>query len=385
MLTPFRVVIRDRTSPKPGDEGVTLIEVVVAMGIVVVSLLALLGEFTTYLHQQRTQRAHAYALRVATTTLEDARRLPAGSLPTGATTSPPQPHDGIAYTTTTHVDSCDPTNQATCVSKTGTGSVARVSVTVSWSDSSGAHHLDLSTADADTHLSTVTGSDGGLTNNTTGATGTSVSLSSSTVSPTSVSVDNNGHPLSDVTLNLVVSGLASTTNISTTWTDDSGTHHATLTNTSGNTWSVVVPKSQITRTVAGGATGTVTFTATVPGLTTLPTSTLTAVPLPALSNCHVTVAPIVLVPLTRRTSLPEVLSCSATGLVGTDTVTATYASGTGTGTVSMTSGDNGATWSKTLPAGTTMVNTGSTEALTITLTRVSDSYTASTNLTVALA
>lgn len=384
MRAPFRVVNRDRFARHDGDGGVTLVEVIVAMAIVVTALLALLGEFTTYLHQQRAQRAHAFALRIATTNLEDARSLKYGDqlgLPSGPLT---QTHAGIAYTTTTHVDSCDPTNQTTCVIKTGDGSVARLTVTVSWNDSSGAHHLSLSSADANTHQSTVTGSTGGLTTNATGATGTSVTLTSSSVSPTSVSVDNSGHPLSDVTLNLVLTGLASTTNISTTWTDDAGTHHATLTNTSGNTWSVVIPKSQITRAVSGSSSGTVTFSATVPGLATLPTSTLTIVPMPTLSNCSVTASPIVLVPLTRKTSLPEVLTCSATGLVGSDSVTATYASGSGTATVSMTSIDNGATWSTTLPAGTSMASSGATESLTFTLTRASDGYTTSTSLSVGL-
>jgi type II secretory pathway pseudopilin PulG len=383
MRAPCRVVIRDRTSRESGDDGVTLIEVVVAMGIVLVSLLALLGEFTTYLHQQRTQRAHAFALRVATTTLEDARRLPHDQV-TGVPPTATQTHDGIAYTTTTHVDSCDPTNQATCVTKTGTGSVARLGVTVSWSDSTGAHHLDLSTADADTHLSTITGSTPGMTNNATGVTGTAVSLTSFAVSPSTVSIDSNSHPTTDVTLSLAVTGLATTTNVSATWTDDSGTHHADLSNTSGNTWTAVVPKAQITRAVSGSSS-TVTFAATVPGLAAMPTATLTVVPLPTLSNCHVTAAPIVLVPFTRRTSLSEVLSCSASGLVGTDTVTATYASGAGTATVSMTSSGNGSSWSYTLPANTSMVSSGSTELLTFTLNRASDSYTASTNLSVVLA
>jgi hypothetical protein len=205
------------------------------------------------------------------------------------------------------------------------------------------------------------------------------------VSPTSVSVDSSGHPLSDVTLNLVLTGLAGTTNLAATWTDDNGTHHATLTNTSGNTWSAVIPKSQITRAVSGSSTATVTFAATVPGLTTLPTSTLTLVPLPTLSNCQVTAAPIVLVPLTRRTSLPEVLSCSASGLTGSDTVKATYATGTTTATVFLSTSNGGSTWSYTLPANSTMVSSGSTESFTFTLTRTSDSYTATTNLSVMLA
>ena len=92
-----------------------------------------------------------------------------------------------------------------------------------------------------------------------------------------------------------------------------------------------------------------------------------------------------LVPLTRRTSLPEVLSCSASGLSGSDAVTATYATGTTTATVSMTTNDGGSSWSYTMPTSTTMVNSGGTEAFTFTLNRVSDSYTTSTSLSVALA
>lgn len=354
------------------------------MAIVVTALLALLGEFTTYLHQQRAQRAHTYALRVATSALEDARRLPVSSLPLGSTSSTSPPHDGVAYTTTTNVVSCDPSVQSSCQAPAANGpSVARVGVTVSWSDAAGSHHLSLGTADADVSSTTANGSTGNLTNNTTGTTG-SVSLTSFSASPNPVGVDASSHPNSDVTLSLVATGLASSTSIAATWTDDTGTHHTTLTNASGNTWTVTVPKAQITRT-ASVSSSTVTFAATVPGLSTLPTATLTVLPQATLTNCVVTASPIVLTPLTRRTSLPEVLSCHATGISGSDAVTATYASGTTTATVSMTTIDSGANWSYTLPATTTMVNTGSTESFTFKLTRASDSYTTSSNLLVALA
>lgn len=373
MRAPCRLVNRDRVARSSGEDGVTLIEVVVALGIVVVSLLALLGEFTTYLHQQRTQKAHAYALRVATTNLEDARRLGPSNLSSGSVTT--QSHDGVAYTTTVNLQGCGASISASSCKQLG--------VTVAWSDSSGAHHVDLSTADADTHQGSVAGSNGNLTTSSTGSTGTSVTLASFTASPSSVSVDGNNHPTSDITLALNVTGLSSPTSISATWNDDAGSHHATLTNAGGNVWSAVVPKAQVTRAVSGSSS-TVTFAATVPGLSVMPTTTLTLVPAPTLSNCHVTAAPIVLVPLTRRTSLPEVLSCSASGLTGGDAVSASYASGTGSATVSMTTADAGATWIYTLPAGTSMVSSGSTEAFTFTLTRAIDGYTAATNLSASL-
>ena len=70
------------------DDGMSLIEVVVAMAIITVGLLGMLTEIVAYFHQQTTQRAHAVALRIATTTLEDARRLSPSSLAQGTVTAP---------------------------------------------------------------------------------------------------------------------------------------------------------------------------------------------------------------------------------------------------------------------------------------------------------
>src|SRR5436305_8141778 len=90
-------VAQRRTS----DEGMSLVEVVVAMGIVTVGLLGLLTEIVTYFHQQTNQRAHAVALRLATTTLEDARRLTPSSLTPGTFTAPAADKGNVSHTTTT--------------------------------------------------------------------------------------------------------------------------------------------------------------------------------------------------------------------------------------------------------------------------------------------
>ena len=185
------------------------------MGIVVTALLALLGEFTTYLHQQRTQRAHTYALRAATSALEDARRVPPNNL-SGLPPTATSTHDGVSYATTTQVANCDPSVQTSCQAPAANGpSVARVGVTVSWSDSSGAHHLNMGTADADTSRRTVSGSTSGLTNNTTGTTG-SVALQSFASTPSPIGIDDNAHPNSDITLTLVVTGLDPSTTVPVT-------------------------------------------------------------------------------------------------------------------------------------------------------------------------
>jgi hypothetical protein len=92
----------------------------------------------------------------------------------------------------------------------------------------------------------------------------------------------------------------------------------------------------------------------------------------------------VLTPLTRKTSLAELFSCTTSGLTTSDSVQATYASGTGTATLTLSS-VNGSTWTATLPAGTSMVSSGGTEGITYRLTRASDSSTTTQSASVALA
>ena len=75
----------------------SLVEVIVAMAIVTVGLLGMLTEIVAYFHQQSGQRAHAVALRLATTTLEDARRLAPTSLAAGTYAAPPIIRDHVTY------------------------------------------------------------------------------------------------------------------------------------------------------------------------------------------------------------------------------------------------------------------------------------------------
>lgn len=360
----------------------SLVEVVVAMAIVTVGLLGMLTEIVTYFHQQTSQRAHAVALRLATTTLEDARRVSPSSL-TGNTVTVVK--DNVSYTTTTTVQMCAPTNQATCTTPaSGAASVARVAVSVGWTDARGAHHVALSTADADTGTGTLAGSSPGLLNNVSGASGTSVSASALNLSPSSVSVDSHGNPLSDVTASVSVNGLSTSVTVPLTWSDDNGAHQVSMSNTGGTTWSATISKSAITHALSSGS-GTVAFAATVPGVQVFPTASLTVTPQAAfVGSCTVTASPIVLTPLTRKTSLAEVFSCTTAGLTTSDSVQAVYASGSGTATLTLSS-VNGSTWTGTLIAGTSMVSSGGSESITYRLTRSSDGSTTTQSASVALA
>lgn len=367
------------------DEGMSLVEVVVAMAIVTVGLLGMLTEIVTYFHQQTSQRAHAVALRIATTALEDSRRVAPGTLPLGTSTSQPQVKGNVSYTTTTTVQMCAPTDQTTCTTPAaGAASVARVAVSVGWTDARGSHHVALSTADADTGYHTLAGSSPGLLTNASGASGTSVSASALGLSPSSVSVDSHGNPLSNVTASLSITGLSTSVTVPLTWSDDNGAHQASMSNVGGTTWSVTVSKSSITHMLSSGS-GTVSFAATVPGIQVFPTASLTVTPQATfVGSCTVTASPIVLTPLTRKTSLAELFTCTTSGLTTSDSVQAVYASGSGTATLTLSS-INGSTWTATLPAGTSMASSGSTENITYRLTRASDGTITTQSASVALA
>jgi len=292
--------------------------------------------------------------------------------------------DHVAYTTTTTVQMCSPLNQVTCTAPASGGpSVARVNVSVGWSDSHGDHHVAMSTADADTAAGNLAGSSSGLLSNSS-ASGTSVSASALGLSPSSVSVDSSGNPLSNITATVSITGLGTSVTVPLTWSDDNGAHQVSMTNVGGTTWSVTVSKSAIKHVLSSGSS-TVSFAAVVPGIQVFPSANLTVTSQAAfVGTCSVTASPIVLTPLTRKTALAEVFSCTTTGLTTTDSVQATYATAATTATLTLSS-VNGSTWTATLPAGTTIVSSGSTENITFTLTRVSDNSTSNQSLSVAIA
>jgi hypothetical protein len=197
-----------------------------------------------------------------------------------------------------------------------------------------------------------------------------------------------GTPSSAVTATLTETGLSNATCVPLTWSDDNGSHQLLMTG-SGGTFTVSIPAASIKKATPTSG-GSIDFTATVPGSQAVPTATLTLIGAPAFSgNCSISVVGlglnvITLVPLTRNTLLPAGLTCTTANLSKTDSVVAAYQSGTTTKNLTMTS-TNGTTWTATLPGGSAMVKTGLSEGFTFTLTRASDSSTASQNVTATLA
>jgi hypothetical protein len=347
----------------------------IGLFIVTVGVLALLTELVTYIQGQVHDKHQATAMRLATTALEDARHLPYNSLASLAGSTTTTPRSG--YTQITSVQICSASDaEAACTSPGSGASTARVSVTITWQDGTAQRQFALTSAVSDTSTRTDSSAGSGTLSGLTGGSssgGTSVVLGNLTFSPSTVTVDSSGTPLNNVVVSFTATGLSTSTTLPLTWTDDTGSHQATMTSSGATTWSVTVPSSSITKAVPSSSSQAhVTFAATVPG-GGVATNQLTVVPRPAFTgSCTVLPNPIVFQVLTKKTAFAEALTCTTTGLSASDTVGVSYPTGTTTtATGTLSSSDGGTTWRLTLPVGTTLKGAPS-ETFTFSCTRVSD-------------
>jgi type II secretory pathway pseudopilin PulG len=361
----------------------TLVEVLVAIGIVTVGVLALLGALATGIRQQGLEKSQATALHLADSAIESAKAIAYSSLVGQAgTTTSAAPVNGVSYTETKTFQVCSPTDSPTTCTTPGSGAVSTVhaSISVQWSYAGSAHTVHVAQSVSDNSTLTVSSATSPL--GSCGGAGTTLVLGHLALSPSSVTVNTAGTPSSSITATLTETGLSNATCVPLTWSDDNGSHQVAMTG-SGGTFTVAIPAASIKKATPTSG-GSIVFTATVP------TASLTLIGAPAFSgNCSVSVVGlglnvITLVPLTRNTLLPAGLTCTTANLSKTDSVVAAYQSGTSTKNLTMTS-TNGTTWTATLPAGSAMVKTGLSEGFTFTLTRASDGSTASQNLTATLA
>src|SRR5262249_48142666 len=146
---------------------------------------------------------------------------------------------------------------------------------------------------------------GSLANLVGGSAASGVTLGSLSLSPSSAAVNSSGTPASAITVTLSAVGLGTGSTIPLTWTDRNGSPQATMTHSTGTTWTATVAAASITKTVADGSSGTVKFAATVAG-GGIVTSNLTLVGKPTfVGTCTVSPNPIVFLVLTTKTSLAE--------------------------------------------------------------------------------
>lgn len=374
------------------DAGLTLVEALIGLLIVSVGVLALLGELVGYMRGQVSDKAHAGAVRLASTQIEDARNLPytgPGGLSSMSSYAGTNVGNGITYSYVTAVQMCLPTDPATsCTTPSANDpSVARVSVTVSWTDSGRSRQVVMSSNVTNTspgvQTAAATGSLGSLIGGTPASPG--VSVGTLAVSPTTVGVSSSGTPTSNVTVTLSTVGLGGGATVPLTWSDDNGSHQTTMSSSNGgSTWTATVNASSITKTVAAGQTGTVKFAATVPG-GGVATANLTLSGAPTfVGTCSVVPNPIVFQVLTTKTSLAETLTCTTAGLTSADNVSVSYPTSSSTTATGTLTSSNGNTWTVTLPVGTRLKGAPS-ETFTFSLSRVSDGLSGTSQSVTVLA
>lgn len=381
---------RDNAAPAKVavDAGMSLVEVLVAISIVTIGVLGLLAALVTDAKSQTLEKTQATAIHLADGALESARAEDWDTLIGQAgTTTLPQTVNGITYSERTTVEVCsasDSPNSCTTPDTT-TPSTVHAGVVVTWNAGGKSHSVTMQRSFANQSSTTT----GGTTNalGSCGGNGLTLVTGHLGLSPSLVSVNGSGATTAAVTVTLTQTGLAAnnTSCIPLTWSDDNGAHQVAMT-PSGNNYTYTIAAGAITKATSNNA-GSVLLAATVPGMTTQPTTTLTIQGKPAFTTCSVqavglSLNTITLVPLSRNTLLSAGFSCTTTNLSASDSVTATYQTGTTTKTVNLTSTD-GKTWTYTLPAGSAMVKTGS-EGITFSLSRASDGQTANQSLSVTL-
>jgi len=360
------------------DAGMSLVETVVALFIISVGVLALLTELVNYMHAQVADKARAGAVRYASQAMEDAREVGRQSFSTLTSTpsgTATYTSNGVTYSAQTSVQLCTAATVASSCTPPGSGqaSVARVTVTVTWPDGENTRQVSLAINVAQTDDSVLTTNSSGALAGLVGGSSSSdtVTLGALSLSPSSAAVNSSGTPASAVTATLSAVGLNTGSSLPLTWSDDNGSHQVTMTHTTGSTWSATVPAASITKVVADGSTGSVTFAATVPG-GGVATSHLTLVGKPTfVGTCRVTPNPIVFQLLTTKTSVAETLQCTTSGLTSADSVSVSYPTSTTTTATAALTTSNGSTWTVVLPVGTKLKGSPS-ETFTFGLTRVSD-------------
>jgi Tfp pilus assembly protein PilV len=383
--------IRRRAEARAGarDAGISLIEIVVALSIITFGVFALLSGLATELKQQTLEKSQATALHVADSALESAQATAYSSLVGQAGTSTATSAvNGVTYTATKTVQVCSPTDAPNACTAPGSGAISTVhaKVAVSWTFAGKSHTINVAQNVSDTSSLTVSSANSPL--GSCGGGGTTLVIGTLSLSPSSVTVSNAGTPASAITATLTQTGLSNATCVPLTWSDDSGAHQISMTK-SGSSFTATIPATSITKTTTTSG-GSIAFTATVPGTQSVPSASLTIIGAPAFTgNCSISVVGlglniVSLTPLTRNTLLPAGLTCTTVNLAKTDTVVATYQSGTSTKNISLTS-TNGTTWTATLPSGSAMVKTGTSEGFTFALTRAGDGANASQTVTATLA
>ena len=223
------------------DDGFTLVELLVAVFLFGIVMVALTGTFIAGVRAVGDQRLRTSATRVATDRLETLRGMPFEALdaqPGQITTTTP---DGRSFTVDTTVTAID---AGTGVPAVG-GEVREITVTVSWTSGSTTRNVSYTTAVAPDDPGTVAAAQ---------------AIGTVTMFPSPATADPSGRPLQNIDVTVPLRGFSADMLVHLSWTNADGTAGAkTLTSTTGLNWRGTIAKEQILAAIGAGGRGEVRF------------------------------------------------------------------------------------------------------------------------------
>ena len=368
------------------EEGISLVEMLVAMFVISVSFAALAGGLITAAHSLTDQRMRSSGTRVATTHVEDLRALGFAALSPGTTSQLETTPDGREFTVDTVIRQIDAQTGAEVVGTPTTPVVMEITATASWDVRGQTRTATYSTAVAP-DVSTYNAS-GGVTPSPT--------IHTVNLTPNPVNLDGSSHPVEDIAATVVLKDFTTAPVVVTlTWTSDlaGGGTETTSQNLSsvdgGVTWTGDIPKANIRKELGGATSGNIDFTAAAGGLTALATLEVvngTIVNPPAFTTDPTISQPIVTVENDGncngtnkcRNTVDLTLTASVTNLDSlADTVDAVFVKyqlddGTFQEVALSPSGFNDGLWELVIPARTVKFKIGPAQDFTFTARRDAD-------------
>lgn len=235
------MTVRARLASR-GEDGFTLVELLVSISIFGVFLAAMSGVFISAARSVGDQRLRTAATRLASDRLETLRSLPFAELDAQAGQLPPQTIHGRLFTIETAVTRID----AATGDPASAGRVKRITAVVAWTVSGGAsRNVSYTTAVADNPRAAVV----------------QQAIGTITMFPSPATTDAIGRPLEDINVTVPLGGFTTGTLVNLSWTNADGTAGAkTLTSTTGLNWRGIIAKEQVLASLGANGLGQVQFT-----------------------------------------------------------------------------------------------------------------------------
>ena len=214
---------------RKGEEGFTVVELLVAMSIFGIVLTAVTGAFISAAQSVGNQRLRTAATRLAVDRLETLRSLPFAELDGQAGEITEGAH-GRTFPVRTEVTAIDAATGAPAV-PASPAAVKQITVTVSWTAKGTTRQVSYSTAIAPEE---------------TGPAITAQAIGTVTMVPNPATVDDAGRLTENVDVTVPLVGFPTTTLAHLSWTNAGGTAGArTLTTVGGGNWRATVAPAEV--------------------------------------------------------------------------------------------------------------------------------------------